>query len=72
VVPYDRRVLASTNTGSPHILHARRWERFGRAVNGIVDDLHTWAVDPSARETVAPAKPVVERRLKVAGQGEAS
>jgi hypothetical protein len=37
-----------------------------------VDDLHTWAVDPSVRETVAPAKPIVERRLKVAGQGEAS
>ena len=72
VVPYEGRVLASMNTGSPHILHSRRWERFGRAVNGIVDDLNMWAVDMSARETVTPAKPVVERRLKVAGQGEAS
>ncbi len=71
VVPYEKRVLASMNTGSPHILHARRWERFGRAVNGIVDDLNLWAVD-MAREAAAPARPVVERRLKVAGQEEAS
>src|SRR5689334_10260612 len=30
VVPYEHRVLTSMNTGSPHILHTRRWERFGR------------------------------------------
>ena len=28
VVPYERGVLASMNTGSPHVLHSRRWERF--------------------------------------------
>ena len=71
VVPYEGRVLSSMNTGSPHILHARRWERFGRAVNGIVDDLHMRAVDTS-REAAVPARPVVERRLKVAGQEETS
>src|SRR5215475_2509700 len=42
VVPYDRRVLTSMNTGSPHILHSRRWERFGRAINTIVDALDAW------------------------------
>jgi pilus assembly protein CpaE len=71
VVPYEGRVLPSMNTGSPHILHARRWERFGRAVNQIVDDLNLWVVD-TAREAVVPERPVVERRLKVAGQEEAS
>jgi pilus assembly protein CpaE len=45
VVPYERRVLASMNTGSPHILHAGRWERFGRAVTGVVDDLDAWPVN---------------------------
>jgi pilus assembly protein CpaE len=71
VVPYEGRVLPSMNTGSPHILHARRWERFGRSVNQLVDDLNLWAVD-TAREAAVPERPVVERRLKVAGQGEAS
>lgn len=71
VVPYEGRVLPSMNTGSPHILHARRWERFGRSVNQLVDDLNLWAVD-TAREAAVPERPVVERRLKVAGQEEAS
>jgi pilus assembly protein CpaE len=71
VVPYEGRVLPSMNTGSPHILHGRRWERFGRAVTQIVDDLNMWAVD-TAREAAVPERPVVERRLKVAGQEEAS
>lgn len=39
VVPYDSRVLVSMNTGSPQILHARRWHKFGRAITEIVDDL---------------------------------
>jgi pilus assembly protein CpaE len=39
VVPYERRVLTSTNTGVPHILRARRWERFGRTVKRLVEDL---------------------------------
>jgi pilus assembly protein CpaE len=45
VVPYEHRVLTSMNTGSPHILHTRRWERFGRVVNQIVGDLDVVAVD---------------------------
>jgi Flp pilus assembly CpaE family ATPase len=43
VVPYEPRVLASMNTGSPHILHSRRWEKFGRVVNTLVDDLEASA-----------------------------
>jgi len=39
VVPYERRVLVSMNTGSPHILHSGRWERFGRTINQIVDEV---------------------------------
>ena len=27
------------NTGSPQILHATRWQRFGRTINGLVADL---------------------------------
>jgi pilus assembly protein CpaE len=45
VVPYEPKVLASMNTGNPHILHARRWERFGRVVNTIVGDLDVFAAD---------------------------
>lgn len=39
VVPYDSRVLVSMNTGSPQILHARRWHKLGRALTEIVNDL---------------------------------
>jgi pilus assembly protein CpaE len=67
VVPYDRRVLTSMNTGSPHILHSRRWERFGRSINAIVDALDSWNV---TAPTEAPARAPMERRLKVAGQEE--
>jgi pilus assembly protein CpaE len=63
VVPYESRVLASMNTGSPHILHSRRWERFGRTINQLVTDLDVFAVDPAA-ESAAPH--AVERRVQAA------
>jgi pilus assembly protein CpaE len=45
VVPYESRVLASMNTGTPHILNARRWHRFGRVLKNIVTDLDVFAGD---------------------------
>jgi len=60
VVPYDRRVLVSMNTGSPQVLHTKPWHRFGRAINQIVDDLDGVAVDgapargPAARAERGP------------------
>jgi pilus assembly protein CpaE len=39
VVPYEKRVLSSMNTGVPHILHANRWQRFGRSINQVIGDL---------------------------------
>ncbi len=68
VVPYEHRVLASMNTGSPHVLHARRWERFGRTINQVVDDLDVFAVD-AARES-APLHASVERRVKAGDRKE--
>ena len=63
VVPYERSVLTSMNTGSPHILHSRRWERFGRTVNGIVHDLGAWSANGIGDLPLnAPADP----RLKAA------
>jgi pilus assembly protein CpaE len=64
--PYDRRVLTSMNTGSPHILHSRRWERFGRSINTIIDALDSWTVN-AVPEAVSD-RPPIERQLKVAGQ----
>lgn len=66
IVPYDRRVLTSMNTGSPHILHSRRWERFGRSINKIIDALDSWTVN--AVPEAVPDRPPIERHLKVAGQ----
>jgi pilus assembly protein CpaE len=68
VVPYDRRVLTSMNTGSPRILHSRRWERFGRSINAIVDALDSWTVNAAPEAT--PERAPMERQLKVAGQEE--
>ena len=68
VVPYERRVLTSMNTGSPHILHSRRWERFGRSINTIVDALDSWTVNTPPE--VARARAPMERPLKVAEQEE--
>ena len=47
VLPYERKVLTSTNAGSPHILHGTRWERFGRTINTLVEDLDVLPVSPA-------------------------
>lgn len=39
VVPYEKRILVSMNTGSPHILHASWWQPFRRTMNQVLDDL---------------------------------
>ncbi len=39
VVPYEKRLLASMNSGSPQILQAAWWHRFGRAIDQLVADL---------------------------------
>jgi len=61
VVPYDKRVLVSMNTGSPQILQAKPWHRFGRAINQIVDDLDGFAVD--GVRSIGPASGLDRRPL---------
>jgi pilus assembly protein CpaE len=39
VIPYEKRVLASMNTGSPLVLHPGWWQRFGRTVGQVVDEI---------------------------------
>jgi pilus assembly protein CpaE len=39
VVPYDRRVGVSMNTGIPPIVSAHRWQRLGRAITGISESI---------------------------------
>src|SRR5206468_2584921 len=55
VVPYEHRVLTSMNTGSPRILHSRRWERFGRVVNQMIRDLDVFSADGAADAATAQA-----------------
>ncbi len=47
VIPYDRGVLVSMNTGVPHALHAHRWNGFVRAVGRIVDALEQFTGEPA-------------------------
>jgi pilus assembly protein CpaE len=46
VVPYEKGVLTSMNTGSPHVLHGSWWQRFGKVMEQIVNDVD--AVQPGA------------------------
>ncbi len=39
VVPYDRRVGVSMNTGVPPIFSAHRWQRLGRAITAISEHI---------------------------------
>ncbi len=39
VVPYDKRIPMSMNTGVPQVLNATWWQPFRRAITQIVDDL---------------------------------
>jgi pilus assembly protein CpaE len=61
VVPYERRVLVSMNTGHPVVLTASWWTRFARAAAAIANDIQGTATlgasTPStdaAATTVAP------------------
>ncbi len=65
VVPYEKRVLQSANTGVPPIIHSRRWERFGRTIHQIVDDL-SGAIPDGSTDTPAQA----ERTPRTAAQRE--
>src|SRR5207253_7587238 len=53
VVPYEKRVLTSMNTGTPQILNASRWQRFGRTINQVIGDLDGFPVNGS-RESSPP------------------
>ena len=68
VFPYERRVLTATNTGRPHVLHASRWDRFGRAIKLLVDDLDILPV--SAGRATAAGHDSADWDLKPADQKE--
>ena len=59
VVPYEKRILISMNTGSPYILHANRWQRFGRTINQVTTYLDGLAVDGS--RDAGPSQESLER-----------
>jgi len=50
VIPYDGRVLVSMNTGTPQILQARRWHKFGQAVLRLVDDIDVASAEPDTAQ----------------------
>jgi pilus assembly protein CpaE len=63
VVPYEKRVLASMNTGSPRILHVHRWERFGRTITQVVDDIDS--VGPGGVKEEGPLQPSEGNRARL-------
>jgi pilus assembly protein CpaE len=61
-VPYEKQILVSMNSGTPRILSAGRWNRFGRAVTRLVDIIDA----PYERQQREPATDeVIEARLQM-------
>ena len=57
VVPYEKRVLQSMNAGSPQVMQGGWWQRFGKTIDQVVDDLdgadrgdRTTAAQPPSRQ----------------------
>ncbi|MGQ0736795.1 MAG: AAA family ATPase [Acidobacteriota bacterium] len=55
VVPYEKGVLVSMNTGVPQVLRANRWSRFGRAIDQIVGEISDLASRLPRESAAAPA-----------------
>jgi len=54
VVPNEKRILASMNTGTPHILKASRWQKFRRTVAQLVEELDGVPIAAAAETRPAP------------------
>jgi pilus assembly protein CpaE len=63
IVPYDKRILVSMNTGTPRIVHAPRWRGFGRVVMDIADSLDGFAQVPVAEPKTKSAADDARVRL---------
>jgi pilus assembly protein CpaE len=81
VVPYDKGVLVSMNTGAPHIVRAARWLGFGRVITNMADTLDGFAADTEAgsanrggrgatADTTVERRSHVERRVRDVGRAE--
>ncbi len=66
VVPYDKRVLTSMNTGTPLVIHASRWQRFKRAIVQVVEDLEGAAAARSVERGQDDLRLASERQAPVA------
>jgi pilus assembly protein CpaE len=67
VVPYEKRILTSMNTGSPHILHAAWWQGFRRTINQVLDDLD--GVSVAAQTETGAASAADDDRAGIGADG---
>ena len=54
VVPYEKRVLQSMNAGSPQVMQGGWWQRFGKTIGQVVDDLDGAAEDTADTNGAQP------------------
>ncbi|NOT25875.1 MAG: AAA family ATPase [Acidobacteria bacterium] len=54
VVPYEKRVLQSMNAGSPQVMQGGWWQRFGKTITELVDDLDGAGGDVAGAEAAPP------------------
>ena len=72
VVPYEKRILVSMNTGSPYILHANRWQPYRRTIDQLVDDLEGGGAVAASEQSGRPqAREEHRRRVGAARPGVA-
>jgi pilus assembly protein CpaE len=57
VVPYEKRVLQSMNAGSPQVMQGGWWQRFGKTIAQVVDDLDGATEDAAADAAQPPSQP---------------
>jgi pilus assembly protein CpaE len=56
VIPYEKRVLQSMNAGSPQVMQGGWWQRFGKTITELVDDLDGGNEEVSGAETPSAAR----------------
>lgn len=57
VAPYEKRVLQSMNAGSPEVMQGGWWQRFGRTIDQLVEDLDGVGVEDAIGANGQPSTP---------------
>ena len=57
VLPFDKKVIVSANTGDPIVLHAGRFSGYSRPLRELIDDVESVGQEEPSRETSSNGQP---------------